>query len=71
MRAQDGSLAGQLSSNLYFDRTFEFDAKLEDAIRSVTLEEVNDAVKRRLDLSKITIVKAGDFKGAKAKIGDS
>ena len=68
-RAQDGSLAGQISSNLYFDRTFEFDAALEAKIRALTLDEVNAAIKRRLDLSKITIVKAGDFEGAKAKIG--
>ena len=68
-RAQDGSLAGQISSNLYFDRTFGFDAALEDKIRSLTVDEINAAVKRRLDLSKITIVKAGDFAGAKAKIG--
>jgi zinc protease len=70
-RAQDGSLAGQISSNLYFDRTFEFDAALEDRIRALTVEEINAAVRRHLDLSKITIVKAGDFAGAKAKIGDS
>jgi zinc protease len=68
-RAQDGSLAGQISSNLYFDRAFSFDARLEEKIRSLTLDEVNAAVRRRLDLAKITIVKAGDFKGAKAKIG--
>ena len=69
-RAQDASLAGQISSNLYFDRTFRFDAALEDKIRGLTLEEVNAAVRRQLDLSKITIVKAGDFAKAKAPIGD-
>ena len=68
-RAQDASLAGQISSNLYFDRTFQFDAALEEKIRSLTLDDVNAAVRRHLDLAKITIVKAGDFSGAKAKIG--
>jgi len=68
-RAQDGSLSGQISSNLYFDRTFSFDAQLEEKIRLLTLDEVNAAVRRHLDVAKITIVKAGDFKGAKAKIG--
>jgi zinc protease len=65
-RAQDGSLAGQISSNLYFDRNFEFDAALEEKIRALTLDEINAAVSRRLDLSRITIVKAGDFAGAQA-----
>ncbi|MHB1193521.1 MAG: M16 family metallopeptidase [Longimicrobiales bacterium] len=68
-RAQDPSLAGQISSNLYFDRTFGFDAGLEERIRSLTLDQVNAAVRRHLDLAKTTIVKAGDFSGAKAKIG--
>jgi zinc protease len=68
-RAQDPSLAGQISSNLYFDRTFGFDAALEQKIRALTLDEVNAAVRRHLDLAKTTVVKAGDFSGAKAKIG--
>jgi len=68
-RAQDASLSGQISSNLYFDRTFQFDAALEQRIRDLTLDEINAAVRRRLDLAKITVVKAGDFSGAKAKIG--
>jgi zinc protease len=68
-RAQDASLSGQISSNLYFDRTFQIDAALEERIRALTLEEVNAAVRRHLDLTKMTIVKAGDFTGAKNKIG--
>lgn len=68
-RAQDNSLSGQISSNVYFGRTFQVDAELEQRIRALTLDEVNAAVRRHLDLAKITIVKAGDFSGAKAKIG--
>jgi len=68
-RAQDASLAGQISQNLYFDRTFKYDADLESKVKSLTPAQINAAVKRRLDLSKITIVKAGDFEKAKAKIG--
>jgi zinc protease len=68
-RAQDASLAGQISSNLYFDRTFKHDADLESKVKSLTPAQINAAVRRYLDLSKITIVKAGDFAKAKAKIG--
>jgi zinc protease len=62
-RAQDSGLAGTLSQALYFDRTLIFDAELEDRVRSMTLNEVNRAVRTRLDPSKITIVRAGDFGG--------
>ena len=68
-RAQDPSLAGQISQNLYFDRTFKYDADLESKVRSLTPAQINAAVKRHLDLSKTIIVKAGDFAKAKAKIG--
>ena len=70
-RAQDASLAGQISSNLYFDRTFQFDAGLEEKLRALTPEQINAAIRRHLDLSKITIVKAGDFKASKETIGTS
>ena len=62
-RAQDSSLAGSLSQGLYFDRTLAFDQQLEDRVRAVTLEEVNRVTRARIDLSKLTIVKAGDFGG--------
>lgn len=68
-RSQDGNLARGLSQNLYFDRTFQFDADLEERVRSATLEEVNQAIRDRLDLSKLTIVKAGDFANKRTTIG--
>lgn len=68
-RAQDGNLAGSLSQKLYFDRTFEYDAELEDRVRALTLEDVNRAVRQHLDLSKLSIVKAGDFAGTGPPVG--
>jgi zinc protease len=68
-RAQDPSLASQISSNLYFDRTFQFDEALEEKIGALTTQDINAAIRRHLDLAKITIVKAGDFAGAKPPIG--
>jgi zinc protease len=62
-RAQDSSLAGALSQGLYFGRTLIIDAELEDRVRAMTLGEVNRAVRAHLDVSKVTIVKAGDFEG--------
>jgi zinc protease len=63
-RAQDSNLAAQLSQGLYFDRTLAYDEQLEERVRAVTLDEVNRVARERLDPSKLTIVKAGDFSGA-------
>ena len=67
-RAQDPSLVSTLTQGLYFDRTLMWDAELEERIQALTAEEINSAVRRYLDLSKMTTVKAGDFEGAKAKV---
>lgn len=68
-RAQDGTVAGGIGQNIYFSRTYGFEQELEDRVRSLTLEEVNQAIRDRLDLSKLTIVKAGDFANKRVTIG--
>jgi zinc protease len=68
-RSQDGNLAGALAQNLYFDRTFQFDQELEYRVRTITLNEVNQAIRDRLDLKKMTIVKGGDFANKRVTIG--
>jgi len=60
-RAQDGSLVGMLNQGLYFERTLAWDAEFEQRVQDLTTEDVNAAVRRHLDLRKMTIVKAGDF----------
>jgi zinc protease len=64
-RANDGSVAGQLDSGLFFDRTMEFTAEREAAIRALTPQQVHDALRRHIDPSKISIFRGGDFAGAK------
>ncbi|HEY6147616.1 MAG TPA: pitrilysin family protein [Thermoanaerobaculia bacterium] len=65
-RAQDQALAGKLSNYLFLDRTLAWDATLEKKIAALTPDEVVAAMRRRIDPSKITIVKAGDFEKAAA-----
>ncbi len=65
-RAQDGSLVSMLTQGLYFDRTLEWDSEFEERIGDLTVEDVNAAVRRHLDLNKMTFVKAGDFAGAES-----
>ena len=60
-RAQDGALAGTLASELELGRTMEFDAKIDAAIESLTLEQVNAAFKKYVDPSRLVTVYAGDF----------
>ncbi len=68
MRAQDQVLAGTLSNNLYFGRTMAWQTEHEDAIRSLTAEQINAAVRRWIDLDRMSFVKAGDFAKAQRVI---
>ena len=65
-RGNDSQLSQQLSTALYLGRTMGFDEALEAKIAALTPEQVNAAVRRVLDPSKMAIVLVGDF--AKAKL---
>jgi zinc protease len=60
-RAQDNELAGALAGALYDDRTLEYDAEVEAAIAGLSSDDITSAMQRNLDVSQMTIVKAGDF----------
>jgi zinc protease len=60
-RASDGTLAGQLNGQLFTNRTYEFTSEQEAAIRALTGEQILGAMRRHIDLTKISIVRAGDF----------
>ena len=62
-RANDGTVAAQLGSNLFFDRTMAFVAAQEAAIEALTPADVHAALKRHLDLAKMSIFRGGDFAG--------
>jgi zinc protease len=60
-RANDNELVGTLLNYRYLDRTMSYDAELEKKVQALTVQQVNDAIKKYVDPSRITIVKAGDF----------
>ncbi|HKF45228.1 MAG TPA: pitrilysin family protein [Thermoanaerobaculia bacterium] len=60
-RAQDGTLARTLATNLYLARTLAWSADLEKKVAALKPEEIGAAMRRHLDPEKLTIVKAGDF----------
>lgn len=66
-RAQDNELTLQLTNAALAGRTLQFDAELEAKIAALTPDQVAAALRKHIDMSKITVVKAGDF--AKLKKG--
>ena len=61
-RTSDAALTSTLARYLYLGRTMQVDAYRERNIQSLTIEAVNDAIKKYLDPRNMTSVVAGDFK---------
>ena len=66
-RSQDNALVGTLNNNLFTDRDMMWDATFEEKISKLTPEQINAAMKKHIDLNKMTFVKAGDFAAAEKK----
>ena len=60
-RAQDAGLANTLAFYLELDRTMAYQAKVDRAIESVTLDQVNAAFRKYIDPAKLATAYAGDF----------
>lgn len=61
-RSNDGSIAGQLISNLHLGRTFEFVREREEKVAQLTPGDIHAAFKKHVDPSKLVIIRAGDLK---------
>ncbi|MDC0711803.1 pitrilysin family protein [Stigmatella sp. ncwal1] len=66
-RAQDDGLVWTLATYLFYGRTLDFDAALEQRLARLSPEEVRQALARHVDPKKLTVVKAGDFEGTQQK----
>jgi zinc protease len=66
-RADDGGLAGTLSSYSHINRTLQYDAEFERYIQALTPEEIVTTMRKYIDPAKVTVMKAGDFAGAAKK----
>jgi zinc protease len=62
--AQDGALSGMLLGQLTTGRTMDYTAQRLVKIEATSLEEVNAAVRKYMDWSRLVQVHAGDFAGA-------
>jgi zinc protease len=67
MRSNDRMLSGMIATQLYNDRTFQFEADQEQAIRGLTPESINQTIQKIVDPSQRVIVNAGDFKTGDGK----
>ncbi|MBA3889666.1 MAG: insulinase family protein [Gemmatimonadaceae bacterium] len=60
-RSNDDELLTLLTNRRYSGRTLAYDAELDAALARLTPDEVNAAIRRHIDPSKLVIVRAGDF----------
>jgi len=67
-RSQDRSLMGSLSNNLRLDRTMMWNKALEDKVANLSIEDVNNAMKKHIHPDKMVYVRAGDFEKVRKEI---
>lgn len=65
-RGQDKALAERLVNYLHRNRTLQWDIAFEKNIAALTPELISNALRRYLDIARLTQVKAGDFASAKS-----
>lgn len=67
-RAEDASVAGMLTDQLYYGRTMQFTADMDAKYKALTLEQVNEAIRKHLKPEALSVYAAGDFsKASKAQ----
>ncbi|WP_334178463.1 pitrilysin family protein [Pseudoxanthomonas sp.] len=60
-RAEDGTIAGMLTDQLYFGRTMQFTTELDAKYAALTREQVNAAIRKHLKPEALSVFVAGDF----------
>jgi zinc protease len=66
-RSNDASLAGMINSNLYLNRDMFHQAQFEEALSALSVNDVNEAVRRHFNPDQISTAIAGDFDGEPAE----
>lgn len=62
-RTSDAALAGELLNHLFLGRTMAFTQEFEQRIADATVEQVNESLKKYIDLDRMVSAIAGDFDG--------
>jgi zinc protease len=63
-RSSDRGLLSLMSAREQWGRTLAWDTDLDQALAALTVDDVNAAFRRHIDLAAISIVKGGDFGAA-------
>ena len=61
-RANDSELVARLQNHRRWGRTMTYDSDLEAKVAALTTAQIQAAMKKYLDLTQLSIVRAGDFK---------
>ncbi len=61
-RTRDQQLASKLSENLFLTRTMAWDASFDQAIKALTVEQINAAIRKYIHPQQMSFIEAGDFK---------
>jgi len=60
-RGSDSHVAAVLREDLYLNRTMQFTENVERKVESATVDEVNSAMRARLDPTRLVIVRSGSL----------
>ncbi len=66
-RAQDSELAGRMRNFLFINRTLAWDADTEAKVGALTAAQITSAIRKHIDPTKFSMVKAGDFAKSTSK----
>ena len=58
-RSSDRSIAGQIGSNLYLDRTFQYTMEREKKIKALTADKIQSAFRKHVNPEDLIIIRAG------------
>jgi len=71
-RAKDNELSSTINNNLYYDRDMMFQKEIEERVESLTVEDVNKAIKTYFkEFKNWTVVNAGDYENFEIKKTDT
>ena len=60
-RSQDGQLSGALNNQMFIGRTMKFTEDFESKINTLSADQITAALRKHIDLNKMSIFKGGDF----------
>ena len=60
-RGNDNRIARTLADDLFYNRTYNWDAEMEKKVEAVTAAQAVAALRKYIDPAKLTVVTVGSF----------